>query len=215
MVWLAAPARREWAEGLEREVAEIDSDWTALRWAIGGLRVVLDRRKPPIRSLAEVQGEARALVKQLRRGGVPVLVIGQVPMYVEDFFFHPTTLPHCLGCLLLVFGALMAATILSVDWRRMKLLWKDDAYNDPFACALLYRAELKRHLLRLRVQMLSLACLMAGILLVESGSFWAGSVFKLFITLFWVPFLLILYSRRRDAARRIEELDGLLGSTAE
>jgi hypothetical protein len=215
VVWLAAPGCKEWAEGLEREVAVIESDWAALRWAISGLRVVLDRRKAPIRSLAEVPEEAQALVKQLRRGGVPVIVIGQAPMYIVDFFSYPKTVSHCLGCLMLMLGALMAVTILSIDGYRMKRLWKDDAYDNPLVCALLYRAELKRHLSRLRVQMLSLACLMAGMLLVESGSFWAGRVFRLLMTLFWVPFLLTLYSRRRNAARRIDELDALLDRTAE
>jgi hypothetical protein len=42
----AAPGCKEWAEGLQREVAFIESDWAALAWAIGSVRVVLDRRVP-------------------------------------------------------------------------------------------------------------------------------------------------------------------------
>jgi hypothetical protein len=40
----ASPGSREWAEGLEREIAFIEEDWRALGWAIGSMRVVLDRR---------------------------------------------------------------------------------------------------------------------------------------------------------------------------
>ena len=40
--WVS-PGYKEWAEGLEREVAFIDSDWRALMWAIGSVRVLLDR----------------------------------------------------------------------------------------------------------------------------------------------------------------------------
>ena len=46
----ASPGCREWAEGLAREVEFIGSDWDALGWAIGSLRVVLDRRQAPIGS---------------------------------------------------------------------------------------------------------------------------------------------------------------------
>jgi hypothetical protein len=40
----SSPGCREWAEGLEREGAFIESDWRALAWAIGSTRVLLDRR---------------------------------------------------------------------------------------------------------------------------------------------------------------------------
>jgi hypothetical protein len=40
----AAAGSREWAEGLEREVEYIESDWRALVWALGSARVLLDRR---------------------------------------------------------------------------------------------------------------------------------------------------------------------------
>ena len=47
----ASPGCKEWAEGLEREAAVIESDWAALRWAIGSTRVLLDRRPAPLTSL--------------------------------------------------------------------------------------------------------------------------------------------------------------------
>jgi hypothetical protein len=40
----SAPGCREWAEGLENEVEFIDSDWRALAWSLGSVRVLLDRR---------------------------------------------------------------------------------------------------------------------------------------------------------------------------
>ena len=50
----ASPGCKEWAEGLERETRVIESDWAALRWAIGSTRLLLDRRATPLRSLDEV-----------------------------------------------------------------------------------------------------------------------------------------------------------------
>jgi hypothetical protein len=40
----ASPACREWAEASEREMEFVEVDLAALRWAIGSLRLVLDRR---------------------------------------------------------------------------------------------------------------------------------------------------------------------------
>jgi len=46
----ASPGCKEWVKGLAREVEFIGSDWSALGWAIGSMRVVLDRREAPIGS---------------------------------------------------------------------------------------------------------------------------------------------------------------------
>ena len=60
VVWLASPGCKEWAEGLEREVAFIESDWRAMGWALGGVRVLFDRREAPLRSLAELPAVAKS-----------------------------------------------------------------------------------------------------------------------------------------------------------
>ena len=59
----ASPGCKEWAEGLEREAAVIESDWAALRWAIGSTRVLLDRRAAPLTSLDEVPAETQKLIE--------------------------------------------------------------------------------------------------------------------------------------------------------
>lgn len=46
----AAPGCKEWAEGLEREVEFIPSDWRTLGWALGSTRVLLERRANPAAS---------------------------------------------------------------------------------------------------------------------------------------------------------------------
>jgi hypothetical protein len=47
----AGAGSREWAEGFAREVEFIDGDWEALRWAVGGLPVLLTRREASLDSL--------------------------------------------------------------------------------------------------------------------------------------------------------------------
>lgn len=46
----ASPGCKEWAEAQAREIEFIAGDWAALGWAIGSMRVALDRRTMPIGS---------------------------------------------------------------------------------------------------------------------------------------------------------------------
>ena len=55
VTWLASPGRKEWAEGSERETAVIESDLAALRWALGSMCILLDRREAPMISLDEAR----------------------------------------------------------------------------------------------------------------------------------------------------------------
>ena len=55
----ASPGCKEWAEGLAREIEFIDSDWRALGWAIGSLRVLLRNPPVPLRSAEEIARAGR------------------------------------------------------------------------------------------------------------------------------------------------------------
>jgi hypothetical protein len=217
VVWLASPGCREWAEGLEREVAEIESDWAALRWATGGLRVVLDRRKPPMRSLAEVPDVAQKFVKQVRSGNWAVwYLIPQGPLSVIELFVHRKTESHYEGCALVIFCSLGLGMGLWNDRRRLKEPSKHDVYENPLACALFYREELTRDLSRISVQMLCLGCYGAGSMLIQGVGLRIDKDPNLVFVLLWSgPLLLMLFWGRRNAGRKIEEIDALLDRKAE
>jgi len=55
----ASPGCKEWAEGLAREVAFIERDWSALGWAIGSLRVLLRNPPNPLCNAAEIARAGR------------------------------------------------------------------------------------------------------------------------------------------------------------
>src|ERR1039458_8355339 len=67
VVQWASPGCKEWAEGLEREGAVIQSDWAALRWAIGSTRVLLDRRPVSLTLLDEVPAATQKFVEMARQ----------------------------------------------------------------------------------------------------------------------------------------------------
>jgi len=64
----ASPGCKEWAEGLEREAAVIESDWAALRWALGSWKMAASYRcqNAPLTSWAEIPGAARTFMRTAR-----------------------------------------------------------------------------------------------------------------------------------------------------
>jgi hypothetical protein len=58
----AAPGCKDWAEGLEREVEFIESDWRALAWAVGSTWVLLERREVDATSEGKIRAQAPRFV---------------------------------------------------------------------------------------------------------------------------------------------------------
>jgi hypothetical protein len=126
----ASPGCKEWAEGLAREAAVIESDWGALRWAIGSTRVLLDRRAVPLRSLDEVVDLLLKHVDYTRNGyGLWVLIL-QGPFYAIRIFIDHLNGLQRTGCILVVLGSIIAGSSWLMGRRRLKLRWYDDFYDD-------------------------------------------------------------------------------------
>jgi RecA-family ATPase len=67
VVRYASPGCKQWAEGLLQETDHIENDWSALEWALGSTRVLLDRREAPVRSMAEAMAVAHKFVAAKRQ----------------------------------------------------------------------------------------------------------------------------------------------------
>jgi hypothetical protein len=207
--WLASPGCKEWAEGLEREVAFIPSDWRALAWAIGSMRVVLDRRQAPIGSLAEVSAAAQKLVERVRLGGNIVVPLFQGPQYLWMFFLAKSWSER-VGCGLVVFGSLLGGICLLMERRRLKPPYKDDVYDDDVACARFYRTELYRYTSWLWIQTSVVLSYWAGIDLAMHCGVRCRLVLSGVTVLAWMVLLPAMFQARRNNERRIEQLDALL-----
>jgi hypothetical protein len=191
VVWWASPGCKEWAEGLEREVAFIESDWRALGWALGSMRVVLDRREEPMGSLADVPKTAQLFVERARSGGGNLwIAMGQAPLFLLRYFDAKTSL---------------------IERRRLKAPWKDDVYDDIGACTMFYRTELERQRYRLWIPSFLMMCYCVGLMLAQRGGVLGGepllSVTAGIGCLLAVP--VFMYARRANL-QRIERLDALL-----
>jgi len=205
----ASPGCKEWAEGLAREATVIESDWAALRWALGSTRVLLDRRPVPLASLDEVPDLLLKHVDTIRSGyGLWVLIL-QGPLYAIRLFANSQNRQQRMGEFLVVLACIIAGTSWLMGRRRLKLRWYDDFYDDPVACARLYQAELRRIPSRLRILFPSLLCGLVGIALSPRNGFEPSTIFMMSGVLF-LTFQPILIQVQRNSRRRIEEIAALL-----
>jgi hypothetical protein len=211
----ASPGCKEWAEGLEREVAFIPSDWRALGWAIGSTRVLLDHHPAPFTSLAEVSNAAQRLVEQARSGYGMWMPLVQGPFYALEFFLHPPGWSHRAGCAVVVLGAVIAGINLLIDRHRLREPYKDDIYDDILACARFYRAELQRRRSTVWIQTFALLCWSVGSVLAARGDVHFHQVFGVAMGLLWVVATLLMAQSTRNTRRRIEQLDALLAENGE
>jgi hypothetical protein len=208
VTWLAAPGCREWAEGLEREVEFIESDWRALAWAIGSTRVLLEPREAPLQSLEEVPGVTHRFVDSLRNGSRFWVILMQGPIYLLKYFHVKSGLQH-FGCALVMFGAAVGAANIMIERRRLKEPWRDDVYDDIGACTLFYRVELERQHRELWIVPFVFLCYFVG--LPMSGTDGSRDPFFLAMAVLGCAIVPVAYLRmRRMNERRIERLDALL-----
>ena len=84
VVRLAPPEAREWARATAREIEFIESDWAALGWALGGLRILWQPSEHRLASQADVPQAARQFAKEIRKR----TVIGCAACIYLDLLAH-------------------------------------------------------------------------------------------------------------------------------
>ena len=216
----ASPGCKEWAEGLEREAAVIESDWAALRWSIGSMRVLLDRRAARLTSLDEVPAATQKLVDWAMVFGTVILLRPVIdgPRFLNWFFMARSTLGRA-GCAIGVLGSVIAVTYLLMEWRRLSLIerrrlketYKDYIYNDLVACAHFYKEQLKScH--KLWIYFSCFLCWMLGKLLYShyDHNTQVDMFTWVLLSLLFIFILLAMRLWKQNNLRRIEEIDALL-----
>jgi hypothetical protein len=140
VVRVAPPRAQDWALAILRELDLIESDWTALGWALGGVRIIFGPRDIPLLELSQIPRAAQKLAKTIRRR----TVVGSAITLFESVsfgwlvFIVPDPMQR-IGCWLVVaammylFGQLFARRAREVPLE-----------THSFVCASAYRAELER-----------------------------------------------------------------------
>jgi hypothetical protein len=218
VVRLASPGAKDWAKATTCEIEFIASDWVALRWALGSMRILVGSPEPRLTSLTQMPEEARRLTRELRARTIFGSSIAIFEAFAFSFFAVrlPALIPSfklgCAGCVLTAAAALWAAYWF-IDQRGRKL----PCQTGPPSIAA-YRSELERQRDFLSLRWL---CVLLGPLVLGTMVFTAGMVISHPSTariplssqaaIFFFSGI-AAYGYRRKAARfqrRIDELDAL------
>jgi len=218
VVRLASPGAKDWAKATAREVEFIGSDWSALRWALGSLRILVGRPEVRLTSLTQVPEEARRFARELRARAILGSSIAIFEALAFSFFSVrlPALVPSFkvgrAGCVLTAAAALWAAYRF-IDQRGRKL----PSHTGSPAIAS-YRTELERQrdFFSLRWLCVLLGPLSLGMTVMTAGMILANpKTARLAISslaAFFFFSAIAAHGYRRKAARfqrRIDELDTL------
>jgi hypothetical protein len=204
----AAPGCREWAEGLAREAEFIKDDWSALRWAIGSTRVLLDRREAPMRSLADVAAKGRQLSELGNKEGAGyLLMLVSIPYLLK--LLVARGLPERIGAGLVVVAGVYIGGIVLLQQRKRQVLY-DRAEDLTQYCKL--ELERQREFLKSglgRSIYFALSFYFLGIMFsqarVRVDPLWAA-----YCVAVWILVMALGLRRQRQVQRQIDEVDAVL-----
>lgn len=205
---------KEWAEGLAREAEVIPSDWAALWWALGGTKVLLNRREAPLRSVADVVERARRFAEAQRKGGISNLIpLWLVFVYLLKLRDSGGGL-ESLGCWLVCAGGLFMGVAGFVRWRQRSPV---PLNQDPTAWAIYYRTELERLRASSRSALgiasrFGLLVYVVGLMLAERGGPRAHPLFAGVAMLMLVMVRPTLFREGFTLDLQIDEVDAVLGA---
>jgi hypothetical protein len=215
VIW-ASPGSKEWAEGLAREVAFIESDWAALRWSLGSIRVLFDRREVPLASLDEVAAQFQKFTQRFIYSAFGLwFPIFRGPQSVF-MLFRPKSEIAQLGSALIVFASISGLIFWLVERRRLKQQTTDEVLDNVLACALRYRAALKRVCSAIWIPALAFTSFWTGCMLEDGGIPSPPPYRTTYIVIrttyivVGICYVLALRIVQRVFQRRIERLDVLL-----
>jgi hypothetical protein len=211
VVRYAAPGCRDWAEGLAREAEFIEDDWSALGWAIGSTRVLLDRREATVSSLSEAASKARHFLESLRRQNYSYLFFCQALTYALRLL-DANNRQQRAGCVLVV----LAGTYMGIfDLLRTRMVQLPPNDEDAEAWAFYYRRELERRCGpgAFVGVVFSSAVYIVGVLLAEREGAGAHPILGMSLAVILLCGTSFFVWKRRQYQHQIEALEVILRET--
>jgi hypothetical protein len=214
VVRYASPGCKEWAEGLACETEFIEDDWSALRWAMGSTRVLLDRRRAGMASLADVEERARLFSEAISKRSYSTMYLLALALPPFLKLLHARTWQQRIGCGLVIVASIYMGI---VGWlqQRGRRARRDTAVGD---LTLHYKSELERQrdLLRSgigRLYLIVVILYFIGVAFAQKGGVRAHPFLTMFSMLVCVLVVLFLLRQPRRVQRQIDEVDAVLKET--
>ena len=206
----ASPGCKDWAEGLARELDFVESDWGALLWALGSLRVLFDRRPAPIRSLDELIPVIEKFL-QTRRASKWLWLMATFQAGLAGLnLFSARVGSERIGFAMIAVCWIAAA----IEWYRESLAMQNAvADSDPMVLFAYYKLQLEQQINNYRslrwwtgVRVFVLLYLPGDLLAYRGRSDfilgWVGILTPLLIVMGW--------RSQRNARRQLQNLNELL-----
>ena len=211
----ASPGSKEWAEASARELDFVKSDWAALGWALGSVRVLLDHRPVPLKSLTEVPSAAQKFVEYVR-SGPPAICMALLGPSEALWFFSPGMnhwqVRAAVGAAIL--GSALCLALWLIERRRLKDPASDAIYDDDRACALFYRRELERYKFTMWAPSYAWYAYTFAFC-VKNWSWLSGDpMLSTPFVMFCIVFAWLQWQVWHNSERRLEQLDLLLAKEA-
>jgi hypothetical protein len=119
VVCRSLPAYRDWAQATARELEFIESDWAALRWALGSWKMAASCQNAPLTSISEVPRAARNFLLETRVSTVANRCSLLIMAASFSFFAAHTTRQASLlaWCLVIAAVTYLVCDIVHWGWR--------------------------------------------------------------------------------------------------
>jgi hypothetical protein len=212
VVTYASPGSKEWAEGLARELEFIEDDWSALRWALGSVRVLFNYRPAPIQSFAELTCAAEKFAERKRYAvndlwltrNLQWLYMLLLALLRLSDFFHAVDARVRAAYGILILGLLMLAIYACIRSKEPVVPDRDDV----LATIQFYKKELARSS--------SLSSIDFWIFIVASLLIGPGYIlaqppkYSPYMGVLWLGILGLFLQTKRNNRRRLRQIEALL-----
>jgi len=210
----ASAGSKEWAQAIASELRCIESDWRALAWAFGGLRVLFSIQPSPLRSITDLDAEARKHANRRLHAMNNGWLGTNVPLFVPIVSCLSPLLGIAMGRDIPGNTALLVGYLLVIPWFYRRTREPDVPDRDDQPGLVRFYANEMSALAR---NSLSFWMFLAGVLVLTCG--WELE-FARGVTSFailWFLSLLLLASfvaKHVNDRRRFVQIEALLGRPA-
>ena len=210
VVRYASIGSKEWAQAISNELTSIESDWRALAWALGGVRVLFTIQPSPLPTIADLDSEVQKYADRRRHAVNNGWLITNLQLFPPLMWSFNSALSiaegrHVLGNYMQIFGWLLTLPMTYLRTREPDVPDRDDQPG-------LVRFYLKE-LSTFSKYSVPFCMFVAGLLLVMCGlelTLRRGWLSLMPLTL--LPVLVLLLAAHLRSRRRFAQVKALLAS---